>query len=330
MTVVQRETLKTGKRPVQQTIKTYQSGEILFEEDSRGREMFIIQEGKVGVYKKNAETQIELAVLDKGAMVGEMSLLDDMPRSATVRALEKTKALVINDVALQGILDQTPSWLNSIIKIVVSRLRDANKRVDQSILRDKERGVVSLIGLLLPRYKYVFSSMVALEVDLVTVEAYYVSRLKRKETVRVLEGLSKRTIIRIEEDQNHKQHLCIPDLEICALYEEYLSLKAQRRTFREVNIPENAISMLSNIAYIAQKSGQETDEGVRLSKAAIIQDLEGGNPERLEKDLLELRRKGLINIAPSGNDTSIVFRRDVLNRVKKIKEWLPRFEMELS
>lgn len=330
MSVPERSELKTGKRPVQMNIKAFKPGEVLFEEDSKGREMFVVQEGKVGVYKNTSDGEIQLAFLEKGAVVGEMSLLDDLPRSATVRAVEETKVLVINEGVFKATLCKTPVWLTSIIKIVVNRLRDANKRVDQTALRDKERGVVSLIRLLLSKYQHTFSSKVALNYDLVIVEAYYVCRLRKKDIIKIISGLEERELIDIEEDDEHKKHICVNDYEALELFNEYLILKSQKKKFREILVPEESIAMLSNIAYVAQKSGTATEDGIVLSKVALLEDLSGEKSDLIEKQLLELRRRGLINILPTANDVSIIFRQETVSRIKKIKEWLPRFEKEIA
>ena len=322
--------LKTGQRPAQLTVKTFKPGEAVFEEGTKGRELFIIQEGKVGVYKNTPDGEIELAHIEKGGIIGEMSLLDNMPRSATVKCLETSKLLVINELTFQTALKSVPIWLGSIIRIVVSRLRDANKRVDQATLRDKDRGVAALVLLLLPGNKYEFSSQLALDYDLVIVEAHYVCRLKKKETTTILSNLEKRKIVTIIEDQAHKKHLCINDLEILQLWEEYLKLKSQKKTFKEINIPEEAIAILSNIVYVSQKEGMETEEGTTLLKSSLIKDLENKN-DHLEKSLLDLKRRNLINIMPAENgDATLIFEKEVLSRIKKIKEWAPRFEQEIA
>jgi CRP/FNR family transcriptional regulator, cyclic AMP receptor protein len=323
--------LKTGQRPVQENIKSFKAGDIVFEEGALGRELFIIQEGTVGVFKNTPEGEVELARIEKGGIIGEMSLLDRMPRSATVKCIEKSKFLVINELTFQAALISVPVWLTSIIKIVVSRLRDANKRVDQAILRDKELGVVSLIRLLLPGNKHEFSSQIALDYDLILLEAYFVSRLKKKEVMRVLSGFEKRNIVSIVEDDSHKKHVCIPDLEVPQLYAEYLSLKNQKKTFKEMNIPEEAIAILSNIVYVAQKEGVESTEGTTLLKSFLLRDLDSKNTDHLEKSLLDLKRRNLLNIVPSdNNDSMLIFEKEVLGRIKKIKEWVPRFEQEIE
>lgn len=326
----ERSQLKTGKRPQQLVTRTLKAGDVLFEEGSHGRELFIIQEGSVGVYKDTPEGSIELAIIEKNGIIGEMSLLDNQPRSATIRATEPAKAVVINEKVFQATLQEAPMWLTSIVKIVVSRLRDANKRVDQTVLRDRERGLVSLMLILLPEYKYELSSQIALGYDMVVVEAYYVCRLKKKEIEKLIAGLGKREIIEVEEDTEHKRHICFNDLEVVRLFYEYLVLKSQQKKFREMSIPQEAVGVLSNIAYVAQKSGKETPEGTTLSKSAFMADMAEKNPDKIEKMLLDLRRRNLINIMPEGNDTLLIFQQQTLSRIKKIKEWLPRFEMETA
>jgi CRP-like cAMP-binding protein len=321
-----RPTLKTGQRPVQVSARVFKPGEVLFEEGSTGRELFIIQSGKVGVYKKGADGDTELATIGEGGIIGEMSLLDNLPRSATVKAIDETKTLPIGPATFQATVESVPVWLASIIKIVVSRLRDANKRVDTAILRDKERGIASLMVLLLKRHRHEFSSYTALDYEQVVVEVYYVCRLKKKEIVALLEQFQKRGIIVVEEDTSKRKHICIKDVEVLRLFEEYLVLKSQKKNFREVLVADDAIGLLNNIAYVAQKSGVDTEEGTQLSRSVLVADIAERESDRLEKNLLDLKRRGFINMMPSDDDVMIVFRKETLARIKKIKEWLPRFE----
>ncbi len=321
--------LKTGSRPTQIIVKTFKPGEVVFQEGSRGRELYIIQEGSVGVYKSGADGDVELARLEKGAVIGEMSLLDNLPRSATVKAAETAKLLVVNELTFQTALKEVPVWITSIIRIVVSRLRDANKRVDQAVLRDKERGFVSLLLLLLPGNKHEFASGIALDYNLVFTESYYVCRLKKNEIIKALACLEQRKLVSTVEDAGHAKHICIADLDALELYSEFLHLKEQKKTFKESNIPDESIALLGNIAYIAQKSGIETDDGTTLQRIALVNDLQDKDSDNLEKNLLDLKRRNLVSLLPGANDTTILFKKETLLRIKKIKEWLPRFEMEI-
>ena len=322
-----RSELKTGKRPASQQHRTFKAGETLFTEGSTGRELFIIQEGMVGVYKDGQDGRVELARLDAGSIIGEMSLLDALPRSATVVAIDEVKTLVVGYTQFQSIMQTIPVWLQSIIKIVVSRLRDANRRVDQSVLRNRERGLVALIKLLLPVYRREVSAVPALPHDTVLVEAYYICRLRKKETLQLLDRLEKRSII-TDITSGDTRFIGIPDVEVLNLFEEHLVLKDRQQTFKELTISSESINVLSNIVYIAQKLGRETDEGTSLLKSALVEDLSSKDIDLLDKRLLDLRRRSLVNLLPAENDTVIVFHKETLGRIKKIQEWMPRFMME--
>lgn len=76
--------------------KQFNPGEVICEEGRYERLMYIIDSGKVGVYAKyGTAEQKQLAQLGAGDVIGEMGLLESMPRSATVVALEPTNTLVI-------------------------------------------------------------------------------------------------------------------------------------------------------------------------------------------------------------------------------------------
>src|SRR5205807_3286047 len=82
------------------------AGEVIFREGDLGTEMYIISEGKVEILNRMGEEDRVLAVLEKGDFFGEMSVLEDLPRAATARALTDSRLLQINgstfDQMLQG------------------------------------------------------------------------------------------------------------------------------------------------------------------------------------------------------------------------------------
>lgn len=325
-----RTKLKTGQRPVQQQIRSFKAGETIFSEGSTGRELFILHEGSAGVFKDGPDGSVELAQIEQGGIFGEMSLLDTLPRSATVKALNTVKTLVIGYAQFQTVMLAIPAWLQSIIKIVVSRLRDANKRVDHTALRDKERGVISLLMLLLPIHRQEVDSNLVLPYDLLLIEAVFVCRLREKNVVHVIDTIVKRGVVQVAVLRD-KKYIKIIDMELLHLFNEYLTLKSQKKSFKDSAIPRETIAILSNIAYISQKSGFEAEDGIHLKRSDLHDELSARDAEHLEKHLLDLRRRNLIVLFPTADgDSVIVFRKGVLGRIKKIQEWLPRFSEELA
>ncbi len=76
--------------------KKIKSGSIICQENAEGKEMYVIQSGKVKVYKTINSKKIELVNLKENDFFGEMCLLLGGPRTATVEALENTEVIVLN------------------------------------------------------------------------------------------------------------------------------------------------------------------------------------------------------------------------------------------
>src|SRR5215218_4367245 len=71
-------------------------GDYVFREGELGTEMYIINEGKVEILNQVGDEEQALAVLEKGDFFGEMSVLEDLPRAASARALTDIRLLEIN------------------------------------------------------------------------------------------------------------------------------------------------------------------------------------------------------------------------------------------
>lgn len=327
-----RSKLKTGMRRIRPNIRSFKEDELLFKEGDRGREMFVIQEGEIRITRGEKAGEVELARLKPGSILGEMSLLDNLPRSATATATQPSKAVIVTEQVFNAVLQRIPPWLVSIVRIITSRIRDANRRVGQSILRNKEAGVASLLYLLLRTSGKSHGSRVYLEYEFVILEVFYSCRLGRKATQTVLEGLVQRGLCEIEVDEFKKKCIFFLDLEYLALFVEYHRLKERGRTFPELDIPENEVDMLNNITYVAQKSGKESKEGTELPMKAFMEDMAQKNVEGIEQTLAGLQRRDIITImpGPDGSDNLIFFQKETLTRIRNIKEGMPKFEMDLT
>jgi CRP/FNR family transcriptional regulator/CRP/FNR family cyclic AMP-dependent transcriptional regulator len=104
--------------------QTFQAGALIFKQGERGDAMFIIRSGRVRVYSQGEGGQeLTLSVYGKGEFVGEFSLIDGEPRSASVQAVEPTEALVLHYQDLIAILSEYPQIAISLMRGLVSRLR---------------------------------------------------------------------------------------------------------------------------------------------------------------------------------------------------------------
>jgi len=110
-------------------------GEVLFGEGENGDYVCFVLEGELEVIKENAskEDAIVIATLAEGHSIGEMVLLDNEVRSATVRATLPTKLAVLTQNAFDMIVDKQPdigiNVMKGLAKVLRDKLRDTSIRL---------------------------------------------------------------------------------------------------------------------------------------------------------------------------------------------------------
>lgn len=100
---------------------SYKAGDSIVTEGATGVGFFLILKGSAEVRKKGKV----LAILSDGQFFGEMSLIDDMPRTADVVAVQPTKCWAITSWSFSSLLKEHPELAVGMLKEVVKRLRAA-------------------------------------------------------------------------------------------------------------------------------------------------------------------------------------------------------------
>lgn len=100
------------------------AGETLFDEGDLGNALYIIIDGRVRV---QTEKKV-IAERGEREFIGEMSLFDDSPRSATVKAMVHTRLLRLGQEAFNELLANHPDMARSIIHVLATRLRESMQR----------------------------------------------------------------------------------------------------------------------------------------------------------------------------------------------------------
>jgi CRP-like cAMP-binding protein len=118
------------------------AGTVLFEEDSSGREMFVIQSGKVRLTKKVRGEEQVLAEIGAGEFFGEMSILNEKPRTATATVLEDAQFLVLDPKTFEAMIKANTEIAVRMIKKLAGRLDEANERIENLLLKDVNSRVV--------------------------------------------------------------------------------------------------------------------------------------------------------------------------------------------
>jgi len=116
-------------------LRTYQAGDIVFEEEMPGAGLYIIKEGEITI-KKNIEggSQINLAVIPSRSFFGELALVDEMPRSASAVASKESTLLAFGKPDLEKVKDRNPvlalKIISNISRLIAQRLVKANENIE--------------------------------------------------------------------------------------------------------------------------------------------------------------------------------------------------------
>ena len=114
----------------------FEPKEIVFKEGEKGDYVCFVADGAFRVIKKTESgRQVVIASLTKGRSFGEMAVIDDFPRSATVRAWSKSTLVILTREGFNNILDQHPAIGIKILKRM-ARLLSMNLRKTSSQLAD--------------------------------------------------------------------------------------------------------------------------------------------------------------------------------------------------
>jgi len=108
--------------------RTLNAGEVLFREGDEGDRMYLIKSGKIRIVKEMDEMEKTLAVLNEGAFFGEMSVLDNRPRSASAIAETDTELIIVDRDALLRKVNENP-----FIKYIIGTLTDRLRKTDDML-----------------------------------------------------------------------------------------------------------------------------------------------------------------------------------------------------
>jgi CRP-like cAMP-binding protein len=117
--------------------KQYRKGQAIFEKDEAGSTLYIIKSGNIRISVPGKEGQsLTLAHLGPGDFFGEMSLLDEKPRSASATAVEPTETFVLERNDFLEFLRGYPEAAISIFGVLTQRIRDLNYHLESVIFHN--------------------------------------------------------------------------------------------------------------------------------------------------------------------------------------------------
>jgi CRP/FNR family transcriptional regulator, cyclic AMP receptor protein len=125
--------------------RIFSAGTVLFHEGDPGSEMFIIQSGRVQITRRVGAQEAVLAVLPAGEFFGEMSIVNNRPRSATATVLEEATLLVIDARTFEAMIRGSTEIAMRMIKKLADRLDQADRQIEMLLYREPNHRVVHFL-----------------------------------------------------------------------------------------------------------------------------------------------------------------------------------------
>ncbi len=106
----------------------FEKDKVIFREGQDGTDTFVVESGKIGVYKTVEGKPVRLATLEKGAMFGEMAAITGERRTATTIALEPTVVCRISRTTMQQKIGTCDPFVRALLAILINNLSRVNER----------------------------------------------------------------------------------------------------------------------------------------------------------------------------------------------------------
>ncbi len=109
--------------------RLYEDGQVIIRQGDMSDNMFVIQEGQVEIIEEVGGKPVQLAIRKKGDLFGEMSLFERQGRSATVRAIGRTRVLSVDRDVLVHRLHDDPSMAYRMMTTMARRVRELSNEL---------------------------------------------------------------------------------------------------------------------------------------------------------------------------------------------------------
>jgi len=116
--------------------KSFTPGQYIFKAGDRGDAMYVVLEGEVEILV--GSTIVEIA--GTGSIVGEMALIDDEPRSATVVAKTHCRLVPVDQGQFQYMVSEGPFFALQVMKVMADRLRKTNAKLRSKTKQARRTG----------------------------------------------------------------------------------------------------------------------------------------------------------------------------------------------
>jgi CRP/FNR family transcriptional regulator, cyclic AMP receptor protein len=201
--------------------RLYNPNDVVFREGDVGAEMYIIQSGKIMITKqlKSGEEKT-LAVLGPGDSFGEMAIIDKDVRSANAIAIESSRLIALDEELFEAHIQTNPKIVKKILKILSSRLRDANQQIADLMIKNDKRLVANTILLIVHKHGHEGANGIEMDVNFTVSFLSKMCGLELGKTQEFVDKLAHAHVIRMSGDA-----IVVTSLENLEKFIKFLEMK---------------------------------------------------------------------------------------------------------
>jgi CRP/FNR family transcriptional regulator, cyclic AMP receptor protein len=173
--------------------RSYPSGKQIFDAGDMGAALYVVQSGQIRIYRTYLDGRERMfAYLGAGEVFGEMSLLDDQPRSASAETINESVLLVLYQDAYWSLVRKWPEILHNLATILARRLREADLELEV-LSFEEARGRVAYALSKLRKQRYGDGTRMKLTHQ----ELAQLSGTSRETVTRVLHALREDELVKV-------------------------------------------------------------------------------------------------------------------------------------
>ncbi len=245
----------------------------LFREGDAPDAMYVVKSGKFAVVKSKQTSEIVLAEIGPGAMVGEMAFFDNKPRSASVKALKDSEVIALPYKALHAQFQNFPEWCKAIMRTVNDSLRNANQKIKQ--LEKAETGetdlfpphtitklvaILSLVGMKYGKQSPEDKGLVINGAILrnFTIQVFQEPTHKMQKLMNTLMEMS---LMKVEDIGEGRQKIVVYQHELLFSFVEWYNDWIFKKESDRITVKEEHLKILKGIMHFASKQ-TKNDKGI--------------------------------------------------------------------
>lgn len=138
-------------RPTTASAREYAVGTVLFRERDPGDRMYVIRSGRVKIYRTLGDTELVLAFLGAGDFLGEMALLEGLPRSASAMVVEPTVLVEVDSETFESMIRRNIEIAVRIMRKLANRVRALDLRLEKLLMENAQSRALEVLRWLMPQ-----------------------------------------------------------------------------------------------------------------------------------------------------------------------------------